>query len=171
MMINERDAKALGDGGNSDFVFGGKGSSFKPVKADRLLHDNDTVKLDKMKIVVLNHPGHTQGANSFLFDVKDETRTYRVLIANMPSMQPQTKLPSMEGYADIGKDYAYTFASLKKLQFDIWLSSHAGQFKLHDKHKPGDPYNPKVFMDRPGYDETVANLEKLYLQRLNSNPQ
>ena len=171
MMINERDARALADGGNSDFVFGGKGSTFKPVKADRLLHDNDTVRLDNMQITVLNHPGHTQGANSFLFDVKDETKTWRVLIANMPSMQTQTNLAGMEGYSDIGKDYAYSFAALKKLQFDIWLSSHAGQFKLHEKHKPDDPYNPQVFIDRPGYDETLGNLEKLYLQRLNRNPQ
>lgn len=167
MMINERDAQALEDGGNSDFIFGGKGSTFKPVKADRLLHNNDTVRLDKMEIIVLSHPGHTQGSNSFLLDVKDETRTYRVLIANMPSMQPQTNLAGMEGYPEIGKDYAYTFDALKKLQFDIWLSSHAGQFKLHDKHKPGDAYNPQVFIDRAGYDETLGNLEKLYLQRLN----
>jgi metallo-beta-lactamase class B len=167
MMIHERDAQALADGGNSDFVFGGKGSTFKPVKADRLLHDNDTVRLGNMQLVVLNHPGHTQGANSFLFDVKDETKTYRVLIANMPSMQEQTNLAGMPGYPDIGKDYAYTFAALRKLQFDIWLSSHAGQFKLHQKHKPDEDYNPEVFIDRAGFDETLGNLEKLYLNRLN----
>src|SRR5689334_14778410 len=167
MMIHERDAKALADGGNSDFVFGGKGSTFKPVKADRLLHDNDTVRLDNMQIAVLNHPGHTQGANSFLFDVKDDSKTYRVLIANMPSMQTQTNLAGMEGYPDIAKDYAYTFAALKKIQFDIWLSSHAGQFKLHQKHKAGDPYNPQAFIDRPGFDQTLGDLEKLYLNRLN----
>jgi metallo-beta-lactamase class B len=167
MMINERDAQALADGGNSDFVFGGKGSTFKPVKADRLLHDKDTVRLDKMQIVVLNHPGHTQGANSFLFDVKDETKTYRVLIANMPTMQEATNLAGMPGYPDIAKDYAYSFGALKKLQFDIWLSSHALQFKLHQKHKPGDAYNPQAFVDRAGYDETLGNLEKAYLQRLN----
>jgi len=167
MMINEKDAQALADGGNSDFVFGGKGSTFKPVKADRLLHDNDTVRLGNMKIAVLTHPGHTQGANSFLFDVQDETRTWRVLIANMPTMQEQTILTGMPGYPEIGKDYAYTIAALKKLQFDIWLSSHALQFKLHQKHKPEDDYNPQAFIDRPGYDETVGNLEKLYLQRLN----
>ena len=167
MIIHERDAQALADGGNSDFIFGGKGSTFKPVKADRLLHNKDTVKLDNMQIMVLNHPGHTQGANSFLFDVKDETKTYRILIANMPSMQSQTVLPAMPGYPEIGKDYASTFAALKKLQFDIWLSSHAGQFKLHTKHKPGDAYNPQVFIDRPGFDETLGNLEKSYLERLN----
>jgi metallo-beta-lactamase class B len=167
MMIHEKDAQALGDGGNSDFIFGGKGSTFKPVKADRLLHNNDTVKLGDMQIVVLNHPGHTQGANSFLFDVRDDSMTYRVLIANMPTMQDQTDLKGMTAYPDIAKDYAYTFDALKKLNFDIWLSSHAAQFRLHQKHKPGDVYRPAAFIDRAGYDETVGNLEKLYLRRLN----
>jgi metallo-beta-lactamase class B len=167
MMIHEKDAQALADGGNSDFIFGGKGSTFKPVKADRLLHNNDTVRLGDMQIVVLNHPGHTQGANSFLFDVRDENITYRVLIANMPTMQDQTNLGGMTAYPDIAKDYAYTFDALKKLKFDIWLSSHASQFRLHKKHKPGDAYRPDAFFDRAGYDETVENLEKSYLRRLN----
>jgi metallo-beta-lactamase class B len=165
-MIHERDAQGLADGGNSDFVFGGKGSMFRPVKADRLLHNNDTVTLGDMQIVVLNHPGHTQGANSFLFNVRDDNRSYQVLIANMPTMQDQTNLAGMPGYPDIAKDYAYTIDALKKLNFDIWLSSHASQFRLHQKRKPGDAYNPAVFFDRTGYDKTVANLEKAYLQRL-----
>ena len=167
MMIHEKDAQALADGGNSDFIFGGKGSTFKPVNADRLLHNNDTVRLDDMQIAVLNHPGHTQGANSFLFDVRDDNKTYRVLIANMPTMQDQTDLKGMAGYPDIAKDYAYTFDALKKLTFDIWVSSHAAQFRLHQKHKPGDAYRPGAFIDRAGYDEVVENLEKLYLRRLN----
>jgi metallo-beta-lactamase class B len=167
MMIHEKDAKALADGGNSDFIFGGKGSTFKPVKADRLLKNNDTVRLGNMEIVTLNHPGHTQGANSFLFEVRDENRNYRVLIANMPTMQDQTNLAGMDGYPDIAKDYAYTFDALKKLKFDIWLSSHASQFRLHQKRKTGDAYKPDAFIDQSGYDETVRNLEKLYLRRLN----
>jgi metallo-beta-lactamase class B len=85
----------------------------------------------------------------------------------MPTMQEATNLAGMPGYPDIAKDYAYSFAALKKLQFDIWLSSHALQFKLHQKHKPGDAYNPQPFFDRAGYDETLGNLEKSYLQRLN----
>jgi metallo-beta-lactamase class B len=167
MMIHEKDAEALADGGNSDFIFGGKGSTFKPVKADSLLHNNDTVRLGEMQIVVLNHPGHTQGANSFVFDVRDDNKTYRVLIANMPTMQDQTNLKGTTAYPDIAKDYAYTFDALKKLKFDIWLSSHASQFRLHQKRKPGDSYHPDAFSDRAGYDETVGNLEKAYLRRLN----
>jgi metallo-beta-lactamase class B len=165
MMINENDAPVLTDGGNSDFVFGGKGSTFQPVKADRLLHGNDTIKLGGMQIAALHHPGHTKGACSFLFDIKDEHRTYRVLIANMPSILDGVK-PGMAAYPDVAKDYAYTLDAMKKLQFDIWLASHASQFGLHQKYKPGDGYHPDVFIDRQGYDTALGDLQKTYLEKL-----
>lgn len=167
MMIEASDAKVLADGGNSDYIFGGKGMLFAPVKADRLLHDHDTVSLGGMHIVVLHHPGHTKGASSFLFYVKDSLHTYRVLIANMPSILDETKLPSMPTYPNVGKDYAYTLKAMRGLHFDIWLSSHASQFDLHEKHKPGDPYNPEAFRDRKGYDAALDKLEKDYEKKLN----
>ncbi len=165
MMIEESDAAVLGDGGNSDYIFGGKGELFEPVKADRLLHDHDIVKLGGMQITVLHHPGHTKGACSFLFDVKDEPRSYRVLIANMPTILDGTK-PGMPTYPNVAGDYAYTLDAMKKLQFDIWLSSHASQFGLHEKHKPGDAYNPLAFADRKGYDAMLSDLQKRYLEKL-----
>jgi len=119
------------------------------------------------QIVVLHHPGHTKGANSFLFDVKDEHRVYRVLIANMPSILDETKLSGMPGYPNVGKDYAYTLNAMKNLRFDIWLSSHSGQFGLHEKNKPGDPYNPKAFFDQQGYNDELSDLKKAYLKKLN----
>ena len=168
MMINEKDAAALADGGDSDYILGGKGSTFVPVKADRLLHNGDTITLGDMKLVMLHHPGHTPGASSFLFDVKDGQRTYRVLIANMPSILSETKLMGMPRYPDIGKDYAYTLNAMKALQFDLWLSSHASQFELHKKHKPGAAYRPEVFSDRTGYDKSLAEWDKVYSERSGS---
>lgn len=168
MMVHERDAQVLADGGNSDFVFGGKGLTFAPITADRLLHDGDTIQLGETKLLVLHHPGHTKGATSFLMDVKDEKRSWKVLIVNMPSILTLTRLSGMPAYPNVGKDYAYTFESLKKLQFDIWVSSHASQFKMHDKRKPSDPYRPEAFSDRPGYDASVNSLLMVYNKRLKS---
>ncbi|HOX84060.1 MAG TPA: subclass B3 metallo-beta-lactamase, partial [Chryseolinea sp.] len=104
--------------------------------------------------------------SSFLFDVKDENKTYRVLIANMPSIITEEKFSNISAYPDIAGDYAYTLESLKKLKFDLWLSSHASQFGLHAKHKPGDAYNPQAFSDRDGYDQSIRDLEDLYVKKL-----
>lgn len=166
IMINEFDGSVLADGGNSDYVMGGKGMMFLPVKADRLLHDHDTIKFGGMQIVALHHPGHTRGATSFMLDVKDEHRIYRVLIANMPTILSETKLSGMPGYPNVGKDYAYTLNAMKHLQFDIFLASHASQFDLQKKHKPGDAYNPEAFIDRAGYDKAMDDLQKNYDKRL-----
>jgi len=166
MMINEKDAAALADGGNSDYVMGGRGPMYLPVKAERLLHDQDTIQLGGTAIVMLNHPGHTKGSCSFLLDVRDEQRSYRVLIANMPSILSETKLAGMPGYPEVGKDYAYTLNAMKGLQFDIWLAAHAGQFGLHKKHKPGDAYNPEAFNDHAGYDAALEGLTKAYGKKL-----
>jgi metallo-beta-lactamase class B len=166
MMVDEYDAPELADGGNSDYVMGGKGELFEPVKADRLLHDHDTIRLGDMQIVMLHHPGHTKGSCSFLFDVKDDHGSYRVLIANMPTILDETKLSGMPNYPNVGKDYAYTLNELGKLRFDLWLCPHAEQFNLHQKHRPGDTYQPAVFIDQKGYDSTINLLQAAYLKRL-----
>lgn len=118
MMVNERDAAALADGGSSDYAMGGKGRLFEPVKADRMLHDGDTINIGDMRITALSHPGHTKGSTSFLFDVSDQNKVYRVLIANMPSVIVP-KLKDVTRYPEITADYAYTIGAMKKLKFDL----------------------------------------------------
>jgi metallo-beta-lactamase class B len=166
LMINEPDAAAVKDGGSSDYALGGKNSTFQPVKPDRLLQDGDTVQLGNMQLIMLHHPGHTKGSCSFLFTVKDEQRSYKVLIANMPSIVTEKKFSEVTTYPEIAKDYAYTLNAMKNLSFDIWLSSHASQFNLHDKHKPGDAYNPAAFIDKAGYDAAINDLQKQYDEKV-----
>lgn len=55
---------------------------------------------------------------------------------------------------------------MKNLKFHIWPASHASQFNLHDKHKPGDAYNPAAFNDRKGYAEALSDLQKAYDEKL-----
>jgi len=162
IMVDEKDSDVLADGGSSDYALGGNGSTYQPAKADRLLKNGDTISLGDMKLVMLHHPGHTKGSCSFLFDVKDKDRSYRILIANMPTIVTEKGFSTIAGYPDIAKDYAYTLSSMKKLSFDLWFSSHASQFTLHRKHKPGDRYNPLVFADRKGYDAAIKDLEKQF---------
>jgi hypothetical protein len=72
----------------------------------------------------------------------------------------------MPGFPGIEKAYATTFAKQKQLHPDIWVASHAAQFNMHDKHKPGDPYDPSRFVDPKGYVAKVAMYEKLYRDQL-----
>ena len=166
MMVDEGDAGVVMDGGSSDYELGKHGRTFEPVSVDRLLKNGDTITLGNIQLVMLHHPGHTKGSSSFLFDVKDEYKTYKVLIANMPTIVTDRKFSDIPLYPDIAGDYAFTLDAMKKLSFDIWLSSHASQFGLHTKHKPGDAYNPEAFVDRKGYDQSVRELETRYLKKV-----
>jgi metallo-beta-lactamase class B len=166
LMANAADADALVTGGSSDYELGKYGVTFKPVKADRLLHNGDTIRLGNSQLIMLHHPGHTKGSCSYLFTVNDEQRSYRVLIANMPSIITDTVFADLPAYPGIAKDYAYTFQAMKHIKFDIWLASHASQFNLHDKHKPGDAYNPEAFADQQGYDASLSNLQKKYDEKM-----
>ncbi len=165
-LVDEQDAQVAADGGQSDYAFGNKGATFEPVKADRLLHNNNIIKLGGTKLKILHHPGHTKGSCSYLFDVKDDTHTYRVLIANLPSIVTENDFDSIPAYPQIAQDYAYTFRAMEKLKFDIWFSSHASQFNLHKKHQPGDAYNPESFMDNDGYQTALAELKKEFDKKM-----
>jgi metallo-beta-lactamase class B len=162
VMVNERDAAVMEDGGKSDYALGGAVSSYKPLEADRLLHDGDTITLGDARLVMLHHPGHTKGSCSYLFNVKDKERAYRVLIANMPTIVTQKSFSDIPAYPQVAEDFAYTLTAMKKLSFDIWLATHASQFGLHQKHKPGAGYHPAAFIDRKGYDTALLALQEQY---------
>lgn len=159
------DAEVLKSGGTSDYEMGKYGVTFKPVNPDFVLKDRQTVSLGNTKLVLLHHPGHTKGSCSYLLETKDKNRSYKVLIANMPSIITDHPFSEVSAYPGIAQDYAYTLREMKKLDFDIWVAAHAGQFGLHEKHKPNDPYRPEAFMDKKGYLEELNELEKDYLKK------
>lgn len=165
LYVDEADADVLKSGGKSDYELGKYGVTFKPVKPDYILKDKNVVTLGDAKLTMLHHPGHTKGSCSFLFETKDSKRSYKVLIANMPTIIVDKKFSEVTAYPSIEKDYEYTLNAMKNLDFDIWVASHASQFDLHEKHKPKDPYNPAVFMNKKEYSDEIESLEKDFLKK------
>jgi metallo-beta-lactamase class B len=167
MVMSEADAVMLEDGGISDFRFGdGRTPSFEAVKVDRRLKDQDTIALGGVTLTAHHHPGHTKGATSFTFTVREGGRDYRVGIVNMAGINQGVTVSGMPKYPTIADDYARTFAAQKALPVDVFLASHAAQFGLHEKYKPGDPYDPNRFVDPQGYRAAVERLETLYREQL-----
>ncbi|MEO7800557.1 MAG: subclass B3 metallo-beta-lactamase [Ginsengibacter sp.] len=165
-MADEKEVDVLASGGSTDYELGKYGTSFKPVKVDALLHDGDTITLGDTQLVLLHHPGHTKGSCSYLFTVKDEQWSYRVLIANMPSIITEKHFADIPAYPSIAQDYAKTLQDMKAIEFDIWVASHASQVNLHDKHKPGNMYKPLAFADQEGYLSALDDLQKEYDKKL-----
>lgn len=166
LYVDEKDANELKSGGKSDYELGKYGVTFKPVQPDFLLKNNDKIKLGNTTLTLLHHPGHTKGSCSFLFETKDNNETYKVLIANLPSIIIDRKFSDVKSYQTIQKDYAETFKAMKKIDFNLWVASHASQFDLHKKRKEGDSYNPKLFMDKENYFKKLTDLENDYLEKV-----
>ena len=162
VLATDGDAPVLEDGGNSDYLFGGKGELFKPVKVDGRIKDRQKIALGGTELTAYLHPGHTRGSVSYGLTISENSKTYRVLIANMGSINPGTILVGNKKYPQIADDYARTFRDQKKLECDIFLSSHAAQYQLHDKWKPGQAYSPNTFVDPEGYKAAVARAEAAY---------
>jgi len=167
VLMSERDAPVLESGGNLDYRRPeGRGIIYDPIKVDQRLKDGDKFRLGTTEITAIATPGHTPGATSFSFPVQDAGRTYNVLLANMPGINDGVKLLGSPGYPTIVQDFAGTIAKLKSMSPDIWVSSHAGQFNLHQVYKPGDAYNPARFSDVAAFKAKLTGYEKSYNEQL-----
>lgn len=171
LYVDEAELAELRSGGKSDYEMGKYGVTFKPLTPDYLLKNNDKIKLGNTTLTLLHHPGHTKGSCSFIFETKDENRKYKVLIANFPSIIIDHKFSDVKTYPTMQQDYAYTLDAMKKLDFDIWVASHASQFDIHKKRKEGDAYDPKLFMDKESYFIRLKNLEAAYSEKVKEETQ
>ena len=168
MLAHEDDVAALEDGGNTDYRFPeGRGATFEAITVDRELQHGDTIELGGTVITLHHHAGHTRGASSFTFETTDDNGdSYSVLVVNMGSINSGVNVLGMPAYPDIASDFEATYAAQKALSADVWVSSHAGHFNLHEKVSPGDPYDPQRFVDPDGYREKIESYEQLYLTKL-----
>jgi len=167
VMMSEQDAELLESGAKSDFRFGDDpGARFEAVKVDRRLKNGDKIELGGVTLIAHHHPGHTKGATSFTFDFRENNKTYRVGIMNMPGINPGVRVSGIPKFPKIAQAYASTFQAQKEMKIDVWLASHAAQFEMHRKYQPGDAYDPDRFVDPQGFQAAVARLEKLYRDHL-----
>jgi len=167
LVVSEPEKELLESGGKLDFRFGDTpGAQFEPVKVDGTFRDNDTIALGGTILTAHHHPGHTKGSTSFTLNAQESGKTYRVVIANLGSINPGVTVSGMATYPGIADDYARTFKAQKDMPIDVFLASHASQFNLHQKYKPGDAFNPDRFVDPQGFKAAVEELENTYRDQL-----
>ncbi len=163
------DARVLEDGGVSDAHFGEcLEFRFEPIEVDRRLDDGEVIEFGGLEITTHHHPGHTEGSASYSWTVNEAGRDYRVAIVNMGSINPGKKLLIDPTYPGVAEDFAQTFHKQKRMQIDVWVSSHGSQYNLADKHQPGMPYDPNTFVDPEGLGVAVDELQEIFQQQLNA---
>lgn len=163
MWATEKDARVLADGGFSDPHFGGR-VSFPPVTVDRILRDGEVIELGDIRLVVHEHPGHTEGSSSYTMLVNENGRDYRVGLVNMGTINDGKRLFVDPTYPGAGEDFAETYRRQKAMEVDVWVAAHGSQYGLHEKWEPGQAYSPDTFVDPEGLRAEVERLEAIYLE-------
>ncbi len=161
LIVPEQDRERFESGDRTD-----PAPDFEHVKVDGTFKDGEKISLGSTTLIPHHHPGHTKGSTSFSMDVREGGKIYRVIIANMGTINPGVRVSGMPNYPDIAADFARTFRAQKEMKIDVWLASHASQFRMHEKYKPGDSYSPDRFVDPQGFLTSVKQLEKTYLDQL-----
>jgi metallo-beta-lactamase class B len=154
------DAVLLEAGGKNDFRFGDE-LAFAPVKVDRVLADGDRVELGGVTLIARHTPGHTKGATTFVTTMEEGGRSQTVVFATSVTVNPGTSLVNNAKYPSIVEDWEQTYAVLKSLRPDVWLSAHAGAFDMAGKlQRRGAGQNP--YVDPAGYRRFVEGGEQKF---------
>jgi metallo-beta-lactamase class B len=160
-----KDARVLEDGGFSDAHFGGR-QTFEPVTVERIIQEGDKIELGGVSLTVHEHPGHTEGSSSYAMTVSENGRDYRVLIANMGTINPGKQLVVDPTYPGVSNDFAGTYSNQKAMEVDVWVAAHASQYGMHEKWQPGQAYSADNFVDPAGFVAAVERLERIYYEQL-----
>ncbi len=165
MWATTDDARVLEDGGFSDPHLGCC-EPFEPVSVDKIINDGETIELGDIRLLVHEHPGHTEGSSSYSMHVRENGRDYNVVIANMGFINPGKKLVVDPTYPGVANDFAETFRRQKAMDVDVWVAAHGSQYGLHHKYTPGQAYSPDTFVDPEGFVAEVERLERPFLDQL-----
>ncbi len=160
-MVMDADVPVVESGGRTDFQYGNTSMArFQETKVDRVLHDGDEVKLGGTVLVAHLTPGHTKGCTTWTMHVKENGKTYNVVIIGSPNVNPGYKLVNNAAYPEIAQDYERMWRVLKSLPCDIFLGAHGSYFGMEEKYPRLKEGQTNPFVDPQGYAKYIAKKEQ-----------
>lgn len=121
------------------------GPNMPAVRVDRRLADGDIVRLGDAALTAHLTPGHTKGCTTWTMTVKDEGRDHAVLFHCSTSVVDT--LVGNASYPNIVSDYERTFAKLRAMKADVFLTNHPWFFNMRDKLKARQAGRVNPFID------------------------
>src|SRR3954469_22609776 len=101
------DTPLLAAGGKGDFAFGDR-FLFPPVKADRVVEDNQVIRVGTAAMHAHLTPGHTKGCTTWTADVIENGEKHTAVFICSISMPGGYKLVNNTKYPKIAEDYKQT---------------------------------------------------------------
>lgn len=119
---------------------------FAAVKVDQLIADGSTISLGGNILTTHLTPGHTKGCTSWTMAMPSGGDSLNVLFACSLTVAGQPLTPG-HGYDNAVADFRSSFAKLRTLQADVFLSFHPGIFDMEAKRAKLAAGNAEAFVD------------------------
>ena len=172
LWISEGDADVVAAGGAGaqslgpfDFVTHLPLFRYPAPRVDHRFADGAKVRLGPIELTAHVTPGHTPGCTSWSFPIRHRDRQLLVVHACSLGLPPALWLGE---YPDIRAQFERSFATLRGLPADIWVTSHGREFgryrKFSQRAGAEDPVEP--FIDREGYLRYIDDAEEAFRRRV-----
>lgn len=167
-MVMDGDVSVMESGARTDFLAPSPNiPGYASVHVDRVLHDEDTVRLGDVTLTAHKTAGHTRGCTTWTMRSHlpgDPAGTLRnIVIVGGTGFWSEYHFVATPGhpvsYPGIAKDFQHTFTVLRALPCDVFLGSHGGYFDMLSKLERYPKEGPRVFIDRAGYAGFVAGSQ------------
>ena len=143
-------------------------ASYDSPRVDHRVKDGDTVRVGPLTFVAHITSGHTIGCTTWTFRVRDSTRTLNVVDACGLSVSDGMRFTNPENYPGIRADFEKSFATLRSLPVDIWVTGHTQPWGRYRKYQAslGSARPADAFIDREGYAAYVDSAEARVRRRI-----
>jgi len=132
-----------------------------PIKVNRKVKDGDTISLGGVTLTANVMPGHTRGCTTWTMPLVEAGVTHKVMFFCSISVAGNP-IAGKLAYPTIVSDYRASFARLKKMDADIFLAPHGGQFHMEEKLARVKPGAPNPFIDAKELPDMVQKAEAAF---------
>lgn len=141
-------------------------ASYDPATVQHRVNDGDTVRVGPLKFTAHITSGHTIGCTTWTFTVRDSARALNVVDACDLSLTDGMRFAPTENYPGIRADFERSFATLRSLPADIWVTSHTQRWGRYRKYQSSLTRGTAAFIDREGYKAFVDSAESRLRRRV-----
>lgn len=136
-------------------------TGFPRVKVDGVIGEGMHVRVGATDLVTHLTPGHTPGCTSWTLKLREEGKPLEALFACSITVAGQD-LVGRKSYPRAAADYRATFAKLKRLHPDIYLSFHPGSFGMEEKRAKLTAGDRFAFVDKSELAKRVGTAEAAF---------
>ena len=109
-------------------------AGFAAVGVDRHIEDGDQLRIGAVELTAHLTPGHTRGCTTWTMRTAEGERSFEIMFACSLTVAGR-RLVGPDRYPEAARDFAATFAKLRTMPADVFLSFHENQFDFEEARR------------------------------------